>query len=80
MMKALFSPPRGDSSDSSVTVSTHNCHLKKASKINGFRTFVTVVTIFSISLSSQKKDTKTGTLMSISIPWNMAKGIMSFPE
>ena len=55
MTKALFSPPRGDSSDSSVTVSTHNCHLKKASKINGFRTFVTVVTIFSISLSSQKK-------------------------
>ena len=54
-MKALFSPPRGDSSDSSVTVSTHNCHLKKASKINGYRTFVTVETIFSISMSSQKK-------------------------
>ena len=28
----------------------------------------------------QKKDTKTGTLISISIPWNMARGIMSFPE
>ena len=31
-------------------------------------------------LAVQKKDTKTGTLMSISIPWNMARGIMSFPE
>lgn len=28
----------------------------------------------------QKKDTNTGTLMSINIPWNIAIGITSFPE
>ena len=28
----------------------------------------------------QKSDTKKGTLMSISIPWRMAMGIMSLPE
>ena len=28
----------------------------------------------------QKKDTNTGTLISINIPWNIAIGITSFPE
>lgn len=51
----LFYPLSGDSSDSSVTVHAHNCHLENPNKINGFRTLVTEVTAFSISLSSQKK-------------------------
>ena len=48
--------------------------------IEQVRTENDIVDVIGDYVKLQKKDTKTGTLMSISIPWNMAKGIMSFPE
>ena len=50
MMKAHSYPHRGDSSDSSVTVHTDNCHLKNARKIKGFGTLMTEVTVLPFSL------------------------------
>ena len=32
------------------------------------------------SYKLQKKETKTGTLISMRIPWKIARGIISFPE
>ena len=55
MKTAHFYPLRGDSSDSEVTGQAYNCHLEKAFNIKGFQTLVTEVTVFSISLSGQKK-------------------------